>query len=283
MMNDERRSDVERYWDRHVAASNLPGDRPLTTESWPEEIAFYMTPEQEFAYRALGRLRSRRVIEIGCGVGVNAINLAHRGAWVVAIDPSQQRLEVLRKVATEMHLSALLHPVRASAEHLPFRSDSFDAAYTKATLIHTDLPEALSECRRVLRPSGRGIFCEPTAYNPFARFYRRFFGPSEWRALARYFSRAEERVVAETFGNLRAESFYLSAFLAFYWQFGRRRLKRFKRWLGALHSLDRALFAVCPPLRRLAWFRVYVVEKRPEHLGGDLGKCATNETSRPAN
>jgi len=256
---------AERYWDRHVGASNLPGDRPLTAESWPEEIAFYMTPEQEFAYRALGRLRSRRVIEIGCGVGVNAINLAGHGGRVVALDPSRERLEVLRKVAAKKHLSALLYPVCARAEHLPFRADVFDAAYTKATLIHTDLSKALSECRRVLRLSGCGVFCEPTAYNPFARLYRRFFGPSEWRILARYFSRAEEKVVAEAFGNLRAESFYLLAFLAFYWQFGRRRLRRFRQWLGVFHSFDRALFALCPPIRRLAWFRVYVVEKQPEH------------------
>jgi len=250
------------YWDHHVTASNLPGDQRLTAQNWSEEIAFYLTPEQEFAHRVLGPLESRRVVEIGCGVGVNAIYLAQQGAWVAAVDPSLPRLEVLRRVAAEKSVETRVRVVCARAERLPFRSDSFDAAYTKATLIHTDLPAALRECHHVLRSGGRGVFCEPTTSNPFARLYRRLWAPNDWRTLARYFSHNEEKMVADVFRNLRCESFYLLAFLAFYWQFGRRRLKRFRRWLGVLHSVDRALFAICPPLRRLAWFRVYVVEKQ---------------------
>ena len=255
-------TNAKSYWDRHISASNLPGDEALTAATWPEEIAFYLTPEQEFAHRALGPLESRRVVEIGCGVGVHAIYLAQKGAWVAAVDTSFRRLRVLRGIAAEMGLKAHVHPVCARAENLPFRSESLDAAYTKATLIHTDLPIALGECRRVLRPTGRGVFCEPTTSNPFARLYRRLCGPEEWRSITRYFSRAEEKMMTEVFGHLRGESFYLSAFPAFYWQFGRRRLKRFRRWLGVLHTFDGALFAVCPPLKRLAWFRVYLVEKR---------------------
>jgi len=254
--------DANTYWDRHVSASNLPGDEALTPEAWPDEIAFYLTPEQEFAHREMGPLPSRRIVEIGCGVGVHAIYLAREGAWVAAVDTSLQRLNVLREVAAKMGLSGQVHAVCSRAENLPFREGALDAAYTKASLIHTDLSVALAECRRVLRPGGRGVFCEPTASNPFARLYRRFCAPAEWRTITRYFSRAEEKTVAEVFGNLRFGNFYLFGFLAFYWQFGKRRLKRFKRWLGILHALDRALFAMCPPLRRLAWFRVYVVEKR---------------------
>jgi SAM-dependent methyltransferase len=254
--------DANTYWDRHVSASNLPGDEALSAESWPEEIAFYLTPEQEFAHREMGPLLSHRMAEIGCGVGVHAIYLAREGAWVAAVDLSLARLKMLKGVAARMGLNGRIHPICARAEKLPFRDGALDAAYTKASLIHTDLPTALGECRRVLRPGGRGVFCEPTTSNPFARLYRRFCAPAEWKNITRYFSRTEEKTMAEVFGNLRFGSFYLSGFLAFYWQFGRRRLKRFKRWLGILHALDRALFAMCPPLRRLAWFRVYVVEKR---------------------
>lgn len=262
-------TDHDQYWDRHTTPSNLPEDQPLTAERWPEEAAFGQTPERDFARRALGRLEGLRVLEIGCGVGVNAIDLARRGARVVALDSSASRLRVLKSVAADLDVGASLGAVCARAEHLPFRQESFDAAYTKATLIHTDLPPALVECRRVLRPGGRAVFCEPTTTNPLVRVYRRWFGPREWKSITRYFSPAEEKAIADAFGNLEITSFYLTAFLAFYWQFGRRRLKRFRRWLGALHAFDRFLFALCPPLRRWAWFRVYVAEKRPGEGGAD--------------
>ena len=156
-------SNANTYWDRHVSASNLPGDEALTPETWPEEIAFYLTPEQEFAHREMGPLPSRHIAEIGCGVGVHAIYLAREGAWVAAVDPSVQRLKVLKGVAARMGLNGRIHPICARAERLPFREGALDAAYTKASLIHTDLSAALGECRRVLRPGGRGVFCEPTA------------------------------------------------------------------------------------------------------------------------
>ncbi|MCX8035470.1 MAG: class I SAM-dependent methyltransferase [Candidatus Sumerlaeia bacterium] len=249
------------YWDRHVTASNLPGEDTLTAEGWKEAIAFYLTPEQSAAYDALGPLPALRVIEIGCGVGVNAINLAGRGATVAAVDASHPRLLALRRVAAEKGVGDRVWAVCARAEQLPFRRDAFDRAYSKSSLIHTDLPAAAAECRRVLKRGGRGVFCEPTASNPPARFYRRWLGPKEWKDITHYFTRAEEKTLAAAFGNLAVSSFYLFAFAAFYWQFGRRNLKRFRRWLALLNGLDRVLFAVCPVLRRWAWFRVYVVDK----------------------
>jgi ubiquinone/menaquinone biosynthesis C-methylase UbiE len=252
---------ARRYWDNHVAPSNLPEGTPLTVESWREEIDFYLTPEQQFAHAALGAIEGLRVLEIGSGVGVHAVWLAQQRARVLALDTSLARLSVLRDVAAQVGTGDRVFPVCARAEQLPFRSDRIDALYTKATLIHTELDRAMAEGRRVLAPSGVGVFCEPTTSNPFAWLYRRLLGPAEWRTITRYFSRQEEQLVAETFGRVEQQSFYFLAFGAFYWQFGRRRLRRFQRWLRVLHAVDRLLFAVCPPLRRLAWFRVYVVRR----------------------
>jgi SAM-dependent methyltransferase len=249
------------YWDRHTAPTNLPGDEGLTVDRFPEELAFYLTPEQEFAYEAVGGFKGRRILEIGAGVGVNALHMAAQGARVVAVDMSRTRLAILKRVAGEMGLEGKVWPVCARAEQLPLREGVADAAYSKSSLIHTDLPAALGEIRRALREEGRGVFCEPTTSNPFVWLYRRFLGPQEWRSITHYFGRREERALAEAFGGVRAGDFYFTAFVAFYWQFARRRLARFRRWLAALNAVDKLLFRLIPPLRRLAWFRVYVVTK----------------------
>jgi SAM-dependent methyltransferase len=48
-----------------------------------------------------GRLTGKRVLEIGCGTGTNAVELARRGYDVVAVDLVEQAIRVARKKARQ--------------------------------------------------------------------------------------------------------------------------------------------------------------------------------------
>lgn len=96
-----------------------------------------------------------RVLDVGCGSGWATrllADYANRGR-VTGIDISDGMLRVAREASTS-------HPnvdfEVASAERLPFADDEFTHAFSMESLYYYEnIPKALSEIHRVLRPGGR--------------------------------------------------------------------------------------------------------------------------------
>ena len=142
------------YWDTVLDPQNLstgvPSDFNLSLEQ-----EFYKTPAQEFAYQKMGDLKVKKILEIGCGMGVNSTLLSHQGAGVTAIDISQNRLIRVKQVLAQHKLDNI-SLCRADGQILPFANNSFDIVYSNAVLIHLDKQLTASEIYRVLKP-GRWI------------------------------------------------------------------------------------------------------------------------------
>jgi SAM-dependent methyltransferase len=105
-------------------------------------------------------------LEIGAGTGYFSLNLAQLGLIerTTATDISAGMLATLAETAAE--LGVPIATARAEAEELPFADESFDLVFGHAVLHHVpDLPRALTEFKRVLRPGGAIAFCgEPSRY-----------------------------------------------------------------------------------------------------------------------
>ncbi|MFC8368104.1 MULTISPECIES: class I SAM-dependent methyltransferase [unclassified Streptomyces] len=102
---------------------------------------------------------SGRVIEVGAGNGLNFAHYPGTVSEIVAIEPERE----LRALAVEAALRAQV-PVDVApgtAEALPVKSEAFDAAVLSLVLCSVrDVPRALAELRRVLRPGGEVRFFE---------------------------------------------------------------------------------------------------------------------------
>jgi len=97
-----------------------------------------------------------RVLDIGCGVGGPALNIAEfSGARVTGINIVERHVNIARQQAEARGLSDRTDFQVADAMHMPFADNSFDAAYVFEAGCHMpDKVKFYKECSRVLRPGG---------------------------------------------------------------------------------------------------------------------------------
>jgi SAM-dependent methyltransferase len=96
------------------------------------------------------------VVDVGCGEGDDAIELARRfGVSVVAVDPVQRHVDVGRERAGAGGVAVTF--ATGVAERIPLDDEAADLLWCKEALMYTDLDAACAEFARVLRPRGRGL------------------------------------------------------------------------------------------------------------------------------
>lgn len=98
--------------------------------------------------RALAISNDSTVLELGAGTGKLSRRLAHRAGRYVALEPVPGMRDQFRHALPAVPL------VAAIAEMLPLREACVDSVVAAQALHWFDVPRAMNEMHRVLRPSG---------------------------------------------------------------------------------------------------------------------------------
>jgi len=161
---DEVVSRVRNYWQSHTLGKQFvrdgslePGTREFFDHVRPWMTPFRFTEIMERIERESAKLKGKRLLEIGCGMGFDSVEFLKRGVRVTSTDLTQAAVDLTRR---HINLEGLHADdvCTQNAIELSFPDESFDAIWSCGVLHHTgDTPRALREIHRVLKPGGRAI------------------------------------------------------------------------------------------------------------------------------
>lgn len=169
--------------------SELEAERRGASAEFADDIERYYSPGrtwQSLAAGLAGLLDLGDVLDVGSGDGAAAASLAPYCRTLTCVDKSAKMIEAAReRLQRYEHVSARV----ADVHDLPFVEASFDAVSMFHTLTYAEDPaQALRECARVLRPSGRLVLlclAEHRQHEVTARYGERHpgFSPARVREL----------------------------------------------------------------------------------------------------
>ena len=153
-MNDTQNTEFE-YHERSVGRLDDLGLMMQQQISAEKFVDHYMS---DLNYLGVD-LTGKKVLSVGCGVGLHELAMIRRAVNVYGIDYSQALVDVASRYGPVISLGDIYA--------LDFPDSSFDYVICNLVLHHLDdIHSALAEAKRVLKPDGRVIIYEHNYRNP---------------------------------------------------------------------------------------------------------------------
>lgn len=140
------------YWEK-----SLPWSFRGETISYKEKRLFRYTL-QDYMLGAIGfeSFRSKVVLELGSGGGLDSAEFGRNGAEIVSVDFTESAVKITRDLLKEAGVAP--NVIRATAQKLPLRDSAVDCVYTYGVLHHIpNVENVIQEISRILKAKGQLI------------------------------------------------------------------------------------------------------------------------------
>jgi SAM-dependent methyltransferase len=138
-----------------------PGDDAATGKALTELLK--ARPEWSDA----SAMKSLRILDLGCGVGPQTIQLAKlTGAHIIAVDNHQAFLDELMRRAQAAGVADQIEPRRMDMNELTFDDASFDLIWSEGAIFATGFEKGMTIFRRLLKPGGLAAVTELVWFVP---------------------------------------------------------------------------------------------------------------------
>ena len=203
----------------------------------------------------------RRLLDFGCGPGDTSILFCKMGYEVSGFDITPDNIATARRLAARYGMEDRAHFQIMSAERLEYADNSFDVVAGIDILHHVDIPRAMRECMRVLKPGGMAVFREPAEAPLFDTFRHSWLGRRLYPAgasLDRHVTEDERKLNNDDLNAIRAicPNLQIRHF---------RLISRLDKFLPQsetrLEKIDAWTFCHLPPLNRFGGTVVLMLNK----------------------
>jgi len=138
---------IRSYW--NARPCNLRhSTSPVGTREYFDEVEArrYRNEPHGVAFADFNRWRDLRVLEIGCGLGTDAVNFARAGANYTGIDLSSKSVKLCQQRFDVYGLKGRI--LEGNAEELDqiFANEKFDLIYSYGVIHHAPRPEKIIAC-----------------------------------------------------------------------------------------------------------------------------------------
>ncbi len=144
--NDKRHCQFDIEWD----------DENIFPEVVYPDVAFLFRRMNEVTLECVNPRVGEAILDIGCGRGIDGVEMAKKGAVVIGLEPSNAMIRHARNHISQSGASMSL--VQGVGEHLPFQVQSLDKIVCKGALDHFPDPAmVIEQIAMVLKPGGKAI------------------------------------------------------------------------------------------------------------------------------
>jgi len=168
----ERTEDVQDYFVRHaVRFDGLYGGDNMATRIFDQMFRKPMYERYRLTIEALGDAEGKTYLDLGCGSGRYAINLAKLGAKVVGLDFSEAMLGLARAYAKDESVGSKVEFIETDMNRwMDETKRHFDAAFAMGVFDYLDDPVATM--KRMLKVADRAYVSIPAPEFPRAQLRR---------------------------------------------------------------------------------------------------------------
>ena len=150
-------AEIRDYWNKRIHDLEIV-EHPVGTIGFFNDLDGYRFDKLKYLPKLVdfSGFQDKKVLEVGCGVGIDLVHFAQGGARVIGVDLSETAIDLAKKNFNLRKLNGKFQVM--DGEDLKFKDNSFDMVYIHGVLQYTaDARKMMLEAHRVLKPGGQFI------------------------------------------------------------------------------------------------------------------------------
>ncbi len=148
---------IQTYWNEHIHDLEL-ARHPVGAVGFFADLDEYRFDKLRYLPQVVdfSAYKGKRILEVGCGIGIDLIRFARNGANVTGIDLAQQSIDLAKQYFKHHNVPGKLQ--LGNGEQLKFDDNTFDMVYAHGVIQYTaNAQKMVAELYRVLKPGGEAI------------------------------------------------------------------------------------------------------------------------------